>query len=81
MKILVQNCLTHLYLKSPTEWTADASKAKTFSTSESAIIYCAKHWIPAVQIVLKFQPGRFDITVPITEECEDVAGSQKALRY
>jgi hypothetical protein len=32
-----------------------------------------------VQIVLKFEPARYDITVPITEECEQSAGSQKAL--
>jgi len=78
MKILVQNCLTHLYLKSLTEWTADAAEARTFSSSENALLYCAKHEIAAVQIVLKFEPDRYDITVPITEECEQ-AGSQKAL--
>jgi len=81
MKILVQNCMTHLYLKSLTQWTADAAEAKTFPTSENAILFCAKHDIPAVQIVLKFDPDRYDITVPITEECEQSSGSQKALLY
>jgi hypothetical protein len=79
MKILVQNCLTHLYFKSPAEWTANPAEAKSFPTSENAILYCAEHQIPAVQIVLKFEPARYDITVPITEECEQAAGSQKAL--
>jgi hypothetical protein len=79
MKILVQNCLTHLYFKSPTEWTADVSEAKSFPTSEKAIFYCAEHRIPAVQIVLKFDPDKYDITVPITEECEQGTRSQKAL--
>lgn len=79
MKILVQNCLTHLYFKSLTEWTADPTEAKGFPTSENAILYCAEHEIPAVQIVLKFDPARYDITVPITEECEQASGSQKAL--
>jgi hypothetical protein len=78
MKILVQNCLTHLYFKSLEEWTADSSEAKGFPSSEKAILYCTQHRIPAVQIVLKFDPERYDITVPITEECEQ-AGSQKAL--
>ena len=81
MKILVQNCLNHLYLKSLTEWTADVSEAKSFPTSENAIVYCAQHQIPSVQIVLKFDPDRYDITVPITEECDQAAGSQKALLY
>jgi len=78
MKILVQNCLNHLYLKSLTEWTADVSEAKNFPTSENAISYCSKHRIPTVQVVLKFDPDRYDITVPITKECEQ-ARSQNAL--
>ena len=81
MKILVQNCLTHLYLKSLTQWTADPSEAQTFPSSENAILFCTKHEIAAVQIVLKFDPDRYDITVPITEECDQAAGSQKALLY
>jgi hypothetical protein len=81
MKILVQNCLTHLYFKSMAEWTANSSEAKSFPSSQNAILYCNKHQIPAVQIVLKFEPDRYDITVPITAECEQAAGSQKALRY
>jgi hypothetical protein len=79
MKILVQNCFTHLYLKSLSAWTADPIDAKAFATSESAILYCTEHRIPEVQIVLKFEPDRYDITVPITEECHEAAGSQKAL--
>ena len=81
MKILVQNCLTHLYFKSLSEWTANPAEAKSFPSSENAIIYCAKHQIPSVQIVLKFQPDRYDITVPITDDCEQAAGSQKSLLY
>lgn len=80
MKILVQNCLNHLYFKSLGEWTANPAEAKGFRSSESALVYCAEHAIPAVQIVLKFEPDRYDITVPITEECEQARGSQNALR-
>ena len=79
MKVLVQNCQTHLYLKDLTEWTAVLSEARGFPSSENAIVYCTKHRIPAVQIVLKFDPDCYDITVPITKECEQAAGSQKAL--
>jgi hypothetical protein len=81
MKILVQNCFNHLYLKSLTEWTGDVAEAQCFPTSENAIAYCAEHRIPTVQIVLKFEPDRLNVTVPITPECEQTAGSQKALRY
>jgi len=78
MKILVQNCLNHRYLKTLEEWTTDASEAKTFPTSDRAIAFCSKHQIPAVHIVLKFEPARYDITVPITKECEQ-AGAQNSL--
>jgi hypothetical protein len=80
MKILVQNCLTHLYFKAPDEWTPDHTEAKGFPSSEQAILYCTQRQIPAVQIVLKFDPDRYDITVPITEECDRASGSQNALR-
>lgn len=80
MKILVQNCLTHLYLKTPSEWTADSDEAKSFPTSEKAIVYCSKNRIPAVQVVLKFDYARYDISLPITEECERAGRSQNALR-
>lgn len=78
MKILVQNCLNHRYLKSLNEWTTDVSQAKNFPTSENAIAFCTEHQVPAVHIVLKFDPDRYDITVPITEECEQ-ASAQNAL--
>ena len=78
MKILVQNCLNHRYLKTLEEWTADVSEAKSFPSSQKAIAFCVKHRIPAVHIVLKFDPDRYDITVPITKECEQ-ASAQKAL--
>lgn len=71
MKILVQNCLNHLYLKSLSEWTPEASEAKCFRSSESALAFCTEHQIPAVQVVLKFEYDRYDVKVPITEECEE----------
>jgi hypothetical protein len=66
-------------LKTLSEWTASASEAKSFPSSENAILYCTKHEIPAVQIILKFDPDRYDISVPITPECEHAGRSQKAL--
>ncbi len=71
MKILVQNCLNHLFLKSLSEWTSEAIEAKCFPTSENALAFCTEHQIPAVQVVLKFEYDRYDIKVPITAECEE----------
>ena len=79
MKILVQNCLNHLYLKTVSEWTPEVGEAKSFASSENAIGFCTEHQIPAVQVVLKFEYDRYDIRVPITPECENAAPSQKAL--
>ena len=61
------------------EWTDNAAEAQSFPTSENALEFCAKHRIPAVQIVLKFDPDQFDVTVPITAECEQAGEPQKAL--
>jgi hypothetical protein len=80
MKILVQNCHTHLFLKTLSEWTPSPIEAKAFLTSERALTYCAEHRIPAVQIVLKFDYDHYDISVPITEECEQASSAQNALR-
>ena len=71
MKILVQNCLNHLYLRTVSEWTPEVSEAKSFNSSENALAFCNEHRIPSVQVVLKFDyESRYDIEVPITEECE-----------
>jgi len=80
MKILVQNCLNHLYLKAPNEWTDNTAEAQSFTTSENAIEFCAEYHLPAVQIVLKFDLDHFNVMVPITPECEQ-GESQKALLY
>jgi hypothetical protein len=80
MQILVQNCFTHLYLKSPTEWTPAVSEAKSFDTSEKALGFCLEHQIPEVQVVLKFDHDRYDVQVSITPECDDAAPSQSASR-
>jgi hypothetical protein len=70
VKILVQNCLNHLYLKGVGDWTAEPADAHTFASSEEAILFCSEHQIPAVQVVLKFDEKRYDIQVPLSEECE-----------
>ena len=74
MKILIQNCKTHLYLKSVSDWTSDPEEAKNFKTSDQAIKICAEHHIPAVQIVLKFDNRAYDVPIPITEECRESPG-------
>jgi hypothetical protein len=69
MKILVQNCRNHLYLKGVSEWTSNPDEARTFKNSDQAIRFCSERRIPAVQIVLKFESQAYDVPIPITEEC------------
>jgi hypothetical protein len=71
--------MNHLYLKGLSEWTALADLAKNFPSSERAIAYCSEHRIPAVRVVLKFDSDKYDIQVPITEECKDAAPPQNTL--
>jgi hypothetical protein len=80
VKILVQNCRTHLYLVSLMEWTPNPEKARNFANSEQALAFCTEHRLPEVQIVLKFDCEKYDISVPITVECDEKAGAQSTLR-
>jgi hypothetical protein len=80
MKILVQNCHNHLFLKTLSDWTDSPCDARNFPTSENALAYCAEHRIPSVQIILKFDYDQYDISVPITADCEQASASQNALR-
>jgi hypothetical protein len=73
MRILIQNCFTHLYLKATAEWTTDPETARNFPSSEKAMVFCAEHRLPEVQIVLKFESDRYDLNFPITEECQKAA--------
>lgn len=80
MKILVQNCHTHQYLKAPSDWTPDVNHATDFGNSERALAFCTEHRIPAVQIVLKFDYERYDVKLPITEECKEADNGHAAGR-
>jgi hypothetical protein len=69
MKVLVQNCQTREWLREPEEWTANIKLAKTFPTSVEALRYCQEHRISKTQIVLRFGDERFDVKIPVSDEC------------
>jgi hypothetical protein len=75
MKFLIQNCHTHNYLRTLNDWTPDADQARDFGTSGKAMHFCSEHQLPAVQIVLKFETDRYDVRLPITEECKEPVAS------
>ena len=80
MRIVIQNCVSGEYLKSVgahTEWTGDMKKALRFRSSQAAMVCCVDNRIPHAQIVLKFDydhDGEYDITLPVSRECKEVAG-------
>ena len=75
MKVLIQNCFTHSYLVSLDEWTNNPASARTFPSTDRAMAFCMEHRIPQAQVVLKFDYDQYDIKVPISKECEELAGN------
>ena len=68
MKVLIQNCVTKLYLcngKSD-HWCANAAKAKNFRGGVVAIDYTIKHKLPDCQLILSFNSNsKYDVVIPL----------------
>lgn len=64
MKALIQQLGTGLYFKDPASWTIDPDQAFDFTSSANAWSYCTSLELDDVQIVLKFDPDKYDIILP-----------------
>ena len=73
MTIVIQNCKSHLYLHRNGEWTEDAAAAANFGSSVAARSYIQAHGLAAAQIVMCFGDPKYDVVLPISEECRDKA--------
>jgi hypothetical protein len=74
MRILIQNCKTKEYLTEDRFWTTDQSGAAVFGSTTLAMKYSNAHHLVDVQVVLKFEEDRYDLSIPLTDGCrEDVA--------
>ena len=73
MTIVIQNCKTHLYLHRNGDWTEDPNAAADFESSVLARSYIQTHHLAQAQIVMRFGDPRYDVVVPISEECRDKA--------
>ena len=71
MNILIENCKTHQFLKTLGTWTSNLAEAKFFQNSTEALKFCNEHEIPKAQILLKFSDARYDVKLPVSEECRD----------
>jgi hypothetical protein len=54
MRIVVENCLTKLYLTAKGTWTTVLAEAKIFSTSFDAFHFCEDHRVPNSHVVFRF---------------------------
>jgi hypothetical protein len=78
MKALLQQLETGLYFKGPDQWIANPWEAYDFKSSLNARSYCLRHGMPGVQIVLKFEMDKYDITLPAVypKSTGDLSGPQ-----
>ena len=67
MKVLVQNPITMEFLESDDHWTEEAAEAFAFADSHEAVHYCLLHGLGKMQVVLKFEDGRYDVQLPVGE--------------
>jgi hypothetical protein len=63
MKALLQQMDSGLYFEAPGEWILDHESAHDFRSSLTARTYCHRNGIEGVQIVLKFDPDKYDIVL------------------
>ncbi|MDB6123413.1 MAG: hypothetical protein JWQ71_2406 [Pedosphaera sp.] len=64
---LLQHKLTHLYYKSPGDWTPSADEADHFQDLSSAAQLCWNLHLEQVELVLNFGQPTYDIRLQIGE--------------
>jgi hypothetical protein len=65
MRILIQHCGNHRYLRDDFGWSKDPSEARGFETSARALDVCMGHRLENVRIVLKFERPELDVPLPL----------------
>ena len=73
MKVYIQNCLTYDYLGEARDWVKSDAKAKNFDSSVAAIEFLTQHRLADCDVVLKFDPGEYDLHLPVSENCRRVS--------
>jgi hypothetical protein len=68
MKIVIQSSTTKEYFVGNGRWTKDVAKAKEFSQTVAALMECTHNNLTEVQIVLRFQDPRYNLSLPVRPE-------------
>jgi hypothetical protein len=74
---LLQHKLTHLYYKSPGDWTSSAEEADHFQDLSSAARLCWNQHLEQVELVLNFGQPIYDIRLQIGESGNRITGELK----
>jgi hypothetical protein len=71
MKVLIQNCVTRLYLCNGTkeEWCADSVEARDFLGGAAAIKFAVHNRLSGCQLIMKFNGSKeYDLVIPLIGE-------------
>jgi hypothetical protein len=74
MRIVLQNYITNLFLRTGEKWTENIQDARPFQHSYEAIDFATFAHLRDLQVVITFPQRSYDIIVPLAE------GSRPALR-
>lgn len=62
---LLQHKQTHLYYKSPGDWTSSVDEADHFVDLSSAAVLCRSQHLEQVEVVLNFGKPSYDIRLSV----------------
>jgi hypothetical protein len=69
VKVCIQNCLTQHYLSDGLDWVRTDARAKNFLSSVAAIDFVLSQRLADCDVVLKFDPGEYDVRLTVSENC------------
>jgi hypothetical protein len=67
MKVLIQHCVTLLYVSHAGIWVKNPDEAFSFQSSRAALQFCLQNNLVNVQVVLKFADSQYDLRLPLRE--------------
>ena len=68
MRVLVQDCDSHRFLKEDDHWTENPAEAMDFPSSFEAMNFCVHNRIQKAEVVLKAQDERYDVHLALSRD-------------
>jgi len=78
MRVLIQDCVTKLYLRNAKtgNWCESPAKAKDFGSSVPALNHVTEHRLPDCKLILTFGKPEYDIELPASGNSRQVNGNR-----